>query len=161
MSQGNSRKRKAVPTSTRADSALVSPSSSSVAAPPSSASASAAFLRVVPSSIKNKVKRAEVFAKQKHEKAVQHSRDRKKRRRETAALGEDERAAKRDRDAKRQRTIDNTREPDETTVADDDAEVQADESMDEFSSYFTGHTQPKIVITSGYKPTKVTHTHTL
>ena len=136
------------------DSPLPSPASSS----PSSASSS--FLRVVPSSIKNKVKRAEVFAKQKHAKRVQQSAERKRRRKETAALGEDERATKRERDAKRQKTLDNTREADDTIVADNDEEVQNDESMDEFSSYFKGDAPPKIVITSGYKPTKARHNNT-
>ena len=173
MSENGSKKRKAAsankpakvkaskpsgppPASSRPSSSTSSSTSSSATSVPSSSwsSSSAAFLRVVPSSIKNKMKRAEVFAKQKHEAKAQQSRDKKRRRKETAALGEDERAAKRERDAKRQKTIDNTREADETVVADGDAEVQADEAMDEFSAYFKGDTPPKIVITSGYKPTK-------
>ena len=131
--------------------------SRSLSSPPDSSTA--AFLRVVPSSIKNKMKRASVFARQKHDKAVQQSAERKRRRKETAALGEDERAAKRERDAKRQRTIDNTREADDSIVEDNDIEVQMDESMDEFSQYFGGGAAPKIVLTSGYRPTKV-HTDT-
>lgn len=54
----------------------------------------------------------------------------------------------------KQKTLDNTREHDETLVAADDEEVQADESLDEFSKYFQGEVEPKIIITSCYKPTK-------
>jgi ribosome production factor 1 len=55
---------------------------------------------------------------------------------------------------KKQKTLDNTREHDETLVAADDEEVQADESIDEFSKYFQGEVEPKIIITSCYKPSK-------
>lgn len=55
---------------------------------------------------------------------------------------------------KKQKTLDNTRESDETVVAADDEEVIADEAIDEFSSYFQGDVEPKIIITSCYKPSK-------
>jgi hypothetical protein len=56
---------------------------------------------------------------------------------------------------KKQKTLDNTREADETVVQADDAEVLADESLDEFSSYFHGEVEPKILVTSCYRPSKV------
>lgn len=40
-------------------------------------------------------------------------------------------------------------------VAADDEEVAADEALDEFSSYFDGSVEPKIIITSCYKPSKI------
>ena len=124
-------------------------------APPASTSASSSpFLRLLPSSIGNKVKRQQVHARQKHERAVLKSRDRKRRRKEAAALGQEERAEKAERDAKRQRTQDNTREADETVVRADDEEVQADERLDEFASYFSADRQPKLVITTACRPSK-------
>ena len=99
----------------------------------------------------------EVHAKQKHEKKALQAKERRKRRKATAALGEEEKAAKREADAKRQRTLDNTREADDTIVQEGDEEVQGDEAIDEFSAYFTGDQQPKIIITTCYHPTKVLH----
>lgn len=46
------------------------------------------------------------------------------------------------------RTLENTREPDETTVDPTDDEVQRDISSDEFASYFSGEREPKIAITT-------------
>jgi hypothetical protein len=47
------------------------------------------------------------------------------------------------------------RKPDETMVDDNDAEVQADETMDEYASYFTGDRTPKTLITTSYNHTRV------
>ena len=55
------------------------------------------------------------------------------------------------------RTIENTREPDETTVREDDLEVKEDEDVDEFSSYFRCEREPKLLITTSQKPRKDTH----
>jgi hypothetical protein len=55
----------------------------------------------------------------------------------------------------KQKTLDNMRESDETVVAPNDEEILADESIDEFSQYFNGEVEPKIIITSCYAPTKV------
>ena len=126
-------------------------SSSLRSAPPPSP-----FLRVLPSSIGNKMKRAQVYGRQKHEKATLHAKERRKRRKAAAALGEDEKAAKRVADAARQRTLDKTREADDTVVQEADAEVQADEAMDEFSAYFKGEQEPKLIITTSYRPSKRT-----
>ena len=101
------------------------------------------------------MKRLEVYAKQKYEKKMLHAKERKKRQKATAALGEEEKAAKREADAKRQKTIESTREADDTVVQEGDEEVQKDEAMDEFSAYFTGEQEPKIIITTCYHPTKV------
>jgi len=46
------------------------------------------------------------------------------------------------------RTLDNTREPDETTVKQDDVEIKEDTAVDEFADYFDNKTTPKIMITT-------------
>ena len=142
-----SRKRKAV---VKEESTASSSTSASTSAPSSSS-----FLRVLPSSIKNRMKRQEVHKRQKHEKALLQSKERKKRKKATAALGEDELALKREADAKRQKTLESTREADDTVVQEGDEEVKADEAMDEFTPYFAGEKEPKLIITTCYHPTKV------
>lgn len=52
------------------------------------------------------------------------------------------------------RTIERLREQDETIVPPDDEEVQQDEAIDEFASYFDGTTTPKIMITTTKKPSR-------
>jgi len=98
--------------------------------------------------IKNKIKRAQVFAQQKSEKKRASKEAREQRRKEAEELGE---AAPKPV----QKTQDNTREFDETVVQPDDDEVKGDEAIDEFSKYFNGETKPKIIITTNYKPTKI------
>ncbi|KAG5180838.1 anticodon-binding protein [Tribonema minus] len=100
---------------------------------------------VNPANIKNKIKRSEVYQKQKEAKA-KDKKDRRKRDVEAAALG-DEVPVK-----KVQRTLDNTREADETVVAPDDEEVEADEAGDEFARFFNNETTPKIMITTRPRP---------
>lgn len=46
------------------------------------------------------------------------------------------------------RTLDNTREIDPTIPDPEDQEVRLDEATDEFSSYFSGTSDPKILITT-------------
>merc|ERR1719162_2541717 len=53
---------------------------------------------------------------------------------------------------KEPRTIDKMREPDETIVPEDDSEVEDDEALDEFESYFKGDKPPKIIVTTQKKP---------
>jgi len=48
----------------------------------------------------------------------------------------------------KQRTLDNTREPDDTMVAENDEEVIQDTNVDEFADYFLNKTTPKILITT-------------
>mmetsp|Transcript_5491 Transcript_5491/g.12752 ORF Transcript_5491/g.12752 Transcript_5491/m.12752 type:complete len:92 (-) Transcript_5491:22-297(-) len=77
-------------------------------------------------SIKNKVKRVEVYQKMKKEGEKTQRKERKARQKETEALGE---AAPKPV----QRTLDNTREVDETVVRPDDDEVLGEDSFDEFA----------------------------
>ena len=70
--------------------------------------------------IRNKQKRVATFAKFAKQGEKEQKKERKKRQKEAEELGEE--AAPR----KAQRTLDNTREPDETVVQPDDAEVAAD-----------------------------------
>ncbi|GFY42169.1 ribosome production factor 1 [Trichonephila inaurata madagascariensis] len=55
------------------------------------------------------------------------------------------------------RTLENTREPDETMVDPDDQEIQVDQSIDEFSSYYNREETPKVLITCSENP----HTWTI
>jgi ribosome production factor 1 len=95
-----------------------------------------------PSQIKNKSKRAEVYAKYKQQKKKQKKQLRQERTAETEALGE--------KAPPKQvpRTIENTRLSEETTVKRNDDEVGGDEKDDEFSSYFSNELKPKIMIST-------------
>ncbi len=105
--------------------------------------------RVRPAEIKNKIKRTQLHQKQKAEKKKAKSQEKQKRRKlEAEGLGEEKRPEK------KQRTLDNTREADETLIEGADAEVEGDEAQDEFSSYFNAEVEPKIILTTCYKPTK-------
>lgn len=55
---------------------------------------------------------------------------------------------------KEPRSIDKLREPDETIVPEDDSEVEDDEALDEFESYFKGDKPPKIIVTTQRKPSQ-------
>lgn len=50
------------------------------------------------------------------------------------------------------RTIESLRDADETIVPPDDSEVEDDEALDEFESYFKGDKPPKIVVTTQKRP---------
>eukprot|EP00163_Fabomonas_tropica_P025682 TRINITY_DN448_c0_g1_i4.p1 TRINITY_DN448_c0_g1~~TRINITY_DN448_c0_g1_i4.p1 ORF type:complete len:311 (+),score=50.72 TRINITY_DN448_c0_g1_i4:130-1062(+) len=97
---------------------------------------------LLPSHIPNKIKRAEVHAKQKKEKKKEKKERRKKREREAEALGEDAPPKQ------KPKTLESTREKDDTIVEADDEEVLGDVAMDEFSKYFAGEETPKILITT-------------
>ena len=73
---------------------------------------------------------------------------RKKRKREREELG--------DKAPPKQvpKTIDNMRKHDETTVEENDEEVQGDEEDDEFAPYFKNEKVPKIMITTRPRPSK-------
>mmetsp|Transcript_25416 Transcript_25416/g.59982 ORF Transcript_25416/g.59982 Transcript_25416/m.59982 type:complete len:310 (+) Transcript_25416:162-1091(+) len=103
-------------------------------------------IRVLPSKIGNKVKRAQVMARIRQEKRRQKIE--KKRARD--ALGD---AAPKPAPAK---TLDNLREFDDTMVAPGDEEVEGDEATDEFAAYFSGEKTPKIMITTAYHATAPT-----
>jgi len=101
--------------------------------------------------IKNKLKREELYAKEKSAKA------RSKRDRRTALAKEE--SSNPEKKEKRlaenvPNTLENTREFDETMVEEDE-EVAADEATDEFSKYFQNGLTPKILITTSKGPSAV------
>lgn len=95
-----------------------------------------------PSKIKNKMKRAEVYAKYKSQKSKLKKKIREDRVKEIEALG--------DKAPPKQmpKTIDNMRKRDETLVQADDLEVLGDEKDDEFSAYYSNEKKPKIMIST-------------
>ncbi|GFX65511.1 ribosome production factor 1 [Trichonephila clavipes] len=101
------------------------------------------------SEIKNKQRRNEEYLKLKREKQKLKLAKRKAIRKAIAA----------GKDVPKQipRTLENTREPDETMVDPDDQEIQVDQSMDEFSSYYNREENPKVLITCSENP----HTWTI
>merc|ERR1712168_606052 len=94
------------------------------------------------SNMKNKLRRQELYQKQKALKAKEKRAKRKNNE------GKDEDGAPK----KVQKTIDNLRVADETMVAPDDEEVMQDACTDEFASYFSGTTVPKILFTTCNRP---------
>lgn len=101
--------------------------------------------RVNPADIKNKVKRSEVFAKRKAEKAQARKDAKKHREVEAQELGEEPvRPAP--------KTLDNTRVADVTVVSPEDVEVVGDEMEDEFSEIFANEATPKLMVTTRPKP---------
>eukprot|EP01031_Cornospumella_fuschlensis_P028708 gene28708-34656_t len=101
-----------------------------------------------PGHIKNKVKRAEVYAKYKGQKKKLKKELRKLREKEVEELGE---AAP---PKQIPRTIENTRKHDETFVDPDDDEIAGDEKDDEFSKIFSNEVKPKIMLTTRPKCSK-------
>eukprot|EP00911_Craspedida_sp_UC1_P000425 UC1_evm2s321 len=95
----------------------------------------------LPGTVKNRELRKMLHKEQRRAKAKDKRERRAKRKREVEQLG--------DAAPKRvTRTIDNTRETDETMVDPEDAEVEADQASDEFSTYFEEGTVPKICVTT-------------
>ncbi|RKP12124.1 anticodon-binding protein [Piptocephalis cylindrospora] len=99
---------------------------------------------IVPSTIKNKIKREQVYNRQKKQKAALDKEMRMERRKQERA----------DPELRKQRqtenipsTLENTREADETVITEPDNEVAEDETTDEFASYYNG-AAPKIVVTT-------------
>lgn len=101
-----------------------------------------------PSAIKNKLKRAEVYAKYKLQKKKTKKALRTKRAQEVEELGDDAPPKP------VAQTIENKREIDETHVSPDDEEVFGDEQDDEFSKYYSNDLTPKIMITTRPKCSK-------
>lgn len=95
--------------------------------------------------IRNKQKRQEVVARRKQ--LIQLIKKKAKLRRKKE---EEQSPEKKDLRLKTNvpKTLENTRELDETVVALDDEEVQADEEQDELASYFQQGVEPKIVVTT-------------
>jgi len=100
---------------------------------------------VVPSHIKNKIKRSLIYHKIQAKKKVDKKKKREKRKRDEEKLGEEAPPKQ------VPRTIENTREFDETVVAPDDQEVLEDEKTDQMSEYFQGK-QPYILVTTSIRP---------
>ncbi|KAJ3331362.1 hypothetical protein HDU76_003380 [Blyttiomyces sp. JEL0837] len=100
--------------------------------------------KVLPSDIRNKHKREEVYNKQRSEKA----RLKLKKRIKIKKAEEENPELKEERlKSNVPKTIENTREVDETVVEGDDEEVFKSEEIDEFASYFNGQA-PKILVTT-------------
>ncbi|XP_015909221.2 ribosome production factor 1 [Parasteatoda tepidariorum] len=110
-------------------------------------------LKLIPnrniSEIKNKQRRLEEYLKLKKEK-LKFKKAKKKQIRKAREAGED---------VPKQvpRTLENTREPDETMVDPEDQEVQIDQNIDEFASYYEKKEPPKVLITCSENP----HTWTI
>lgn len=98
------------------------------------------------SEVKNKQRRHLMFMKLKQEKRKQKMQLKKKKKKERKALGD--KAPPKDVP----KTIENQRVYDETTVDPEDEEVAFDEGTDEFSAYFNGLTNPKVLITTSDRP---------
>jgi len=103
------------------------------------------------SKIKNKQRRSEVYGKLRHERAMGKKKRREARQRaEAAAVEAGEEPAPR----QVPKTIENTRVRDETYVEDArvDEEVIEQDAEDEFASYFSHATSPKIIVTTSRNP---------
>eukprot|EP00405_Crypthecodinium_cohnii_P015387 CAMPEP_0206461780 /NCGR_PEP_ID=MMETSP0324_2-20121206/25575_1 /ASSEMBLY_ACC=CAM_ASM_000836 /TAXON_ID=2866 /ORGANISM="Crypthecodinium cohnii, Strain Seligo" /LENGTH=336 /DNA_ID=CAMNT_0053933787 /DNA_START=116 /DNA_END=1126 /DNA_ORIENTATION=- len=100
------------------------------------------------SHIKNPAKRSEMV----------HLMRTEQKRRKTKARRDRHDAEKRGEEVEKKvpRTIESMREPDETIVPPEDSEVEDDEALDEFDSYFTGNRTPKVLVTTQKKPSKKT-----
>ena len=102
------------------------------------------------SGIKNKQRRSEVYGKLRHDRAVA-----KKQRRETRQKAEAAALEAGEEPAPRQipKTIENQRMRDATHIDDlNDVDVVEQDAEDEFASYFSQATSPKIIVTTSRKP---------
>ncbi|CAI2185013.1 9698_t:CDS:2 [Funneliformis geosporum] len=106
---------------------------------------------ILPSQIKNKIKREEIHAKTNQDKSRRKMELRLQRRKEEA----EDPSKKEERLAKNvPKTLENTREFDETIVEPEDTEILEDENSDEFSLYFKEGVSPKLLITTSKRPSK-------
>ncbi|CAM9323506.1 unnamed protein product [Chrysoparadoxa australica] len=118
--------------------------------------------KVNPADIKNKVKRSEVYRKQKQEKKAEKKLEKirwerlrraEARAGDVAPLGEGEgKELQQMAERRKQRTLENTREEEITLVSTQDSEVFRDEADDEFSAFFSNEATPKIMITTRPRP---------
>lgn len=124
---------------------------------PSSATASPAaiegpnvngFLRVLPSSVGNKHKRAELRGRERTEKLRQKKKLRDERQKQTALAEQHNDPTLLPPPVQQQRTQENTRIPDETVVDPNDISLQQEDDIDEFSNYFQHQSKPRIILTS-------------
>ncbi|CAH8314245.1 unnamed protein product [Eruca vesicaria subsp. sativa] len=100
---------------------------------------------ILPSMIKNKDKRAKVYAKQKHEKKVEKQKKIKARdaaEKQALELGEEP------PQKMIPKTIENTREADETVCRPDDEQLFADIDADEFNPVLRREVTPKVLLTT-------------
>ncbi|KAJ2798154.1 Ribosome production factor 1 [Coemansia guatemalensis] len=107
---------------------------------------------IATSEIKNKVKRGQIYEKQRTEKGKAKRLRRKELKKEEAENPELREARLRENVPA---TQENTREFDEAVVADADEEVANEEEEDEFAQYFSGQA-PKVLITTTPKAGKQT-----
>ncbi|KAL8622499.1 Ribosome production factor 1 [Nucella lapillus] len=100
--------------------------------------------------VKNKQRRTELFREMKREKRKVKLEEKKKKKKEAKENGETvpKQAPK---------TLENMRVYDQTMVNPNDEEVMADEATDETSSYHTGQSEPKIMITTNDRPSSRTN----
>ena len=99
-----------------------------------------------PSSITNKIKRAQLMHTYRKQKKDAKKEVRNTRKREREALGEDAPAKA------IPRTLENTREVQDNYVDDNDEEIQNDQMQDEFQAIYSNDTTPKIMITTRPQP---------
>jgi hypothetical protein len=97
--------------------------------------------------IGNKIKRSEVYHKQKREREAARQAERERRRKERESLGDDAPPVA------PARTLDNTREWDDTVIDKNDPELLADEADDEFADIFSGERPAKIMMTTRVRAT--------
>ncbi|KAJ1850274.1 Ribosome production factor 1, partial [Coemansia sp. RSA 2703] len=100
--------------------------------------------KILPSEVKNKAKREEIYGKIKKAKSKANLQRRKDRKKEEAANPELREARLRENIPA---TQENTREFDEAVVQEADEEVVQEEEEDEFAQYFNGQA-PKVLITT-------------
>ncbi|KAG0469901.1 hypothetical protein HPP92_016601 [Vanilla planifolia] len=101
--------------------------------------------RVLPSVVRNKEKRSQLYSVLKREKRIEKRKKTKAREaaeKKALELGEEP------PEKKVPRTIENTREPDETVCRPDDVELFASNDTDEFNKILKQETIPKILITT-------------
>jgi ribosome production factor 1 len=102
-----------------------------------------------PGHIHNKLKRSEIYGKYLEQKKAQKKVTRIERDKLTEGLGDEEAKALK----MKPKTLESTRELEATMVL-GDLEVAADESGDEFASYFQSSTPPKVLITTRPRPSR-------
>ena len=101
------------------------------------------------SGIKNKIARSELYGKLKHVRALEKKKLRVARQKAHARALE---AGETPEPRQVPKTIENQRVRDETFVEAGDDEVAEEDAEDEFASYFSGASSPKVIITTSRKP---------
>jgi ribosome production factor 1 len=129
------------------------PAKKKLPTPASGGNPSAPTIGQLTSHIRNKQVRAELYGKLKRKKNKAKKQERQRRDQAEAKAAELGLAPPA---RKQQRTIENTRAPDATLVTqhDADGEVAEDEAADEFAAHFARDREPKVLLTTCYKPTR-------